>query len=88
MGNSSFVRDSLVRSILGWTPGVRTLLGGRVLACGCLAGTYQTWGNQVVVILDARCEGCGHESHRPHVVLWASTDGAPQVDEVFPAEPA
>ena len=86
--SSSFVRDSLVRSILGWTPGLRTLLGGRVLPCGCLAGTYQTWSNRVVVILDARYEGCGDEGHRLHLVLWAGTDPTAQVDEVFPAEPA
>jgi hypothetical protein len=70
---SSFTPDSIVRTILGWTPGLRTLVGGRVLPCGCLAGTYHTWGSQVVVILDAKDEACDDARHRHNAVLWAST---------------
>jgi hypothetical protein len=69
---------------------LRTLIGGRVLPCSCLAGTYQSWNNQVVVILDERSVGCEDQRHQPNMILWASRDAAVAVDrdEVYPAEPA
>jgi hypothetical protein len=82
----SFVADSTVPTILGWTPGLRALLEGQTLPCGCLAGTYLTWGDQVVVLLDSKCTTCANARHRPHVVLWASTSvpvqDRPELDEV------
>jgi hypothetical protein len=79
MPRSHFVPDSRARTVLGWTPGLHTLLGGRVLSCGCLAGTYHAWNNQVVVILDDRFDGCVNERHKRHAVLWASTSVANKV---------
>jgi hypothetical protein len=40
-------------------------LRGRALSCGCVAGAYETYGGEIVWILDARgpaCENSGHET--------------------------
>jgi hypothetical protein len=66
----AFTRDSVAPTFIGWTPGLRALAGGRALACGCLTGTYRTRRDAVVVILDARGDGCPHAHHRRNVVLW------------------
>jgi hypothetical protein len=58
--------DRRVPTMLGWTPGVRTLVRGRVLPCGCVAGVYETWNKAIVTILDERhpaCETAGHVTH-------------------------
>jgi hypothetical protein len=65
-----FNRDSLAPTFFGWTPGLRSVAGGRVLACGCLAGTYYTWRGDTVVILDAPGPACANPHHRAHLVLW------------------
>ena len=38
-------------------------LGGRVLACGCLVGFYETYSGRTVTILDARDPTCTDTSH-------------------------
>ena len=63
-------RDARARTILGWTPGLRTLVGGRVLSCGCLTGIYNTWAGDVVAIVDARGDGCMDDRNREHAILW------------------
>jgi len=43
-------------------------LKGRTLACGCVAGAYETYGGEIVWILDERgpaCENSGHEDGQP-----------------------
>jgi hypothetical protein len=47
------------------SPYVRFLrgLGGRVLACGCLVGLYETYGGSVVATIDACGPECGHRLH-------------------------
>jgi hypothetical protein len=70
-----FSRDSMALTILGWTPGLRALASGRVLACGCLSGTYTTWRGGTAVILDARAPACPHAHHRPNLVLWERPGG-------------
>lgn len=62
-------RDAKARTILGWTPGLRTLVGGRVLPCGCLTGIYNTWTGDVVAIVDAPSDACPH-AHCEHAILW------------------
>lgn len=38
-------------------------LSSRVLACGCLAGIYETYDGEVVGILDARGKTCVNPFH-------------------------
>ena len=73
----TFPPDSLVPTLLGWTPGLKSLVGGKVLVCGCLVGTYRTWRDETVAIVDARAGGCTHARHRQHAVLWESTAPGP-----------
>jgi hypothetical protein len=50
-------------TIFGWTPGLRQLVVGRVLACGCSVGLYETWDRRFVAIVDSAFERCesGHD---------------------------
>jgi hypothetical protein len=63
------VRGRSARTILGWTPGVRSLVGGGVLPCGCLIGIYDTWGSGTITIVDGRGEQCPHDRHRENAVI-------------------
>ena len=38
-------------------------LGSRVLACGCVAGVYETYDGETVAILDARGTTCADSAH-------------------------
>jgi hypothetical protein len=67
-------------SMFGWTPGLRSGLKGRLLACGCLIGAYQTWSGSVVEILDARGDECRHAIHRVNTVLDGPKPG-PEGDD-------
>lgn len=42
---------------------LRTLRGTR-LWCGCLSGTYETYGGDVVTLIDERGRGCPVPAHR------------------------
>ena len=44
-------------------------VGGRVLACGCLVGIYETYKGEVVATLDARGPSCSEPDHRPNTRL-------------------
>jgi hypothetical protein len=57
-----------VATLAGWSPGVGRLLGGRVMPCGCLAGTYWTCGNEVIEVVDAAAERCA-EGHDLNLVV-------------------
>ena len=57
------------RTIAGWSPGVRALVGSRVLPCGCLAGIYETWSNSQVVIVDAHGKTCTDATHETNGIL-------------------
>lgn len=57
------------RTILGWTPGLRTLVSSGVLPCGCLAGTYETWSQQIVTIVDEKSGSCPHADHDKNAIL-------------------
>jgi hypothetical protein len=56
-------------SLLGWTPGVQAFMGSRVLECGCVAGTYETWRKERVEVIDWRSERCTDHHHRVNLVL-------------------
>ncbi|HUL74727.1 MAG TPA: hypothetical protein VLT86_16570 [Vicinamibacterales bacterium] len=46
-------------------------LSGRVLACGCLVGVYETYDGVVVATIDARGDACQDVDHRLHTVVPA-----------------
>ena len=58
----------------GWTPGLRSLLSGRVLSCGCLVGDYQTWRGREMTIIDARGPQCECDRHQVNAIV--SREGA------------
>ncbi len=38
-------------------------LSSRLLACGCVAGVYETYDGQVVTIIDVTGPACAHKKH-------------------------
>ena len=42
---------------------IRRGLSSRLLPCGCLAGIYETYRDEIVVIVDARSPECADPSH-------------------------
>jgi hypothetical protein len=55
------------RSLFGWTPGLRNVMAGQVLPCGCLAGVYELWSGGVIALIDWQAPHC--QQHEEHVVL-------------------
>jgi hypothetical protein len=53
----------------GWTPGLRSLLSGRVLSCGCLVGVYQTWRGREMTIIDGRGPHCECDRHQVNAIV-------------------
>jgi hypothetical protein len=64
-----FSPGAVVWTVFGWTPGVRQIVAGGVLDCGCLAGLYETWNGELVEILDGHSDSCRHLHHNLNVVL-------------------
>ena len=58
-----------VRTFLGWTPGLRGVVAGHVLACGCLIGVYETRSGDIVEVLDSRGPACPHAAHQTNAVI-------------------
>src|SRR5262245_54376072 len=58
-----------VPTLYGWSPGLRALLNGAVLSCGCLAGTYVTWSGTTVDVIDAKGCTCGVSAHIDHAIV-------------------
>jgi hypothetical protein len=55
-------------------------VSGRVLACGCLVGVYETYSGEIVATIDARGERCPR-SHRLHAIVPAlPSDAAAEPD--------
>ena len=44
-------------------------LSGRVLPCGCLVGSYETWEGSVVDVLDAHDERCHEAAHADNAIV-------------------
>jgi hypothetical protein len=61
-----------VFTILGWTPGLRRLMGGHVMTCGCLVGSYETCQGDFIEIVDVPSRTCGHKEHTEHFVVSRS----------------
>jgi hypothetical protein len=56
-------RVKTVPTFFGWTPGLRSLVAGRVLNCGCLIGLYETRAGALIEVLDARGPACQDRTH-------------------------
>ena len=63
-------------TIFGWTPGLRQLVVGRVLACGCVVGLYETWDRRLAEIVDSTVDPCeaGHDVNQI-LMVKAATEG-------------
>jgi hypothetical protein len=57
-------------TIFGWTPGLRYLVEGRVLACGCVVGLYEMWDRSLVEMVDSAADTCdvGHDVNQILVI--------------------
>ena len=51
---------------------IRRGLGSRRLPCGCLAGIYETYRDEIVTIVDAAGAGCDDPRHLAGTILPAS----------------
>ena len=57
---------------------IRRGLGSRRLPCGCVAGIYETYRDEIVTIVDAPGAGCRHPGHLAGSVLVTSlTESTP-----------
>ena len=52
-------------------------VSGRVLACGCLVGVYETYRGDIVATIDARGPGCTRAGHGLHAVVRAAPEDEP-----------
>ena len=60
-------------TFFGWTPGLRRLICGRLLRCGCLIGVYEVDEAEFVTIVDHTTTGCTVPGHRVDLILDAGT---------------
>ena len=60
-------------TFFGWTPGLRRLVTGQLLDCGCLIGVYETKHAELVKIIDSLAAQCTVSGHAVHMVLDAGT---------------
>lgn len=67
-------------SLFGWTPSLRCLLRGKLLACGCSVGVYETRSGEIVQIVDARAPACRIAAHVVDAVLATGSDDAANAD--------
>lgn len=56
-------------TIGGWTPGLRCLVAGHPLSCGCLAGVYHTVSGDEAEIIDNVADECPY-GHDRNLILW------------------
>ena len=61
------------RTLFGWTPGLRRLICGQCLECGCLTGIYETTRSRLVTIIDHTAVTCTVPGHAMNMVLDATT---------------
>jgi hypothetical protein len=52
-------------------------LGGRMLPCGCLVGTYETYDGEVVTTIDAPGARCVNSRHRLHQMVPPGVEANP-----------
>jgi hypothetical protein len=75
MAAGVFIVGRKAWTMFGWTPGLRHLLTGRVLPCGCLTGTYDTVRGERIEIMDNPNAACREQHHQLHVVLSRTAAG-------------
>ena len=63
---------------------IRRGLSSRVLPCGCLAGIYETYSEEIVVILDAKNVECRDSSHVDGNVIPSLTRDRPRTTQHTP----
>jgi hypothetical protein len=73
-----------VFSVFGWTPGLRTILRGDVLPCGCLMGEYETRNADILTIVDAHASTCPDPEHHPDAILRRRMHRVRRFDEAAP----
>jgi len=56
---------------------IRRGLGSRRLACGCVAGVYETYRDEIVTIVDASDPTCANPAHLAGNVLPDTADRSP-----------
>jgi len=57
-------------------------LSGRVLACGCVVGVYETYGGAVVDTIDVRSDRCSNPDHRRGAIVPRAFDQTPNLEGV------
>jgi hypothetical protein len=65
---------------------IRRGLGSRRLPCGCVAGIYETYRDEIVTIVDAPGAGCGHRGHVAGGVLVTSLTESTPRESHYPHE--
>ena len=63
-------------TFFGWTPGLRRLVCGQLLDCGCLTGVYETKQAEIVTIIDYVAAHCTVFGHTVNLVVDAGTSPA------------
>ena len=65
---------------------IRRGLGSRRLACGCVAGIYETYRDEIVTIVDAPGLGCARPGHLAGSVLPTSVSERTALESQHPHE--
>jgi hypothetical protein len=66
-------RAAKVPTFFGWTPGLRGVVRGHVLACGCLVGVYETRTGAILEVVDGCGPECTQAGHQLNTVLDEQT---------------
>ena len=65
---------------------IRRGLTSRLLPCGCIAGIYETYRDEIIAILDARSPDCVETSHvTGNMIPGLDTDDAEPRDPHDPS---
>jgi hypothetical protein len=65
---------------------IRRGLGSRRLPCGCVAGIYETYRDEIVAIVDAPGTGCDHPGHLAGTVLSTGVTESTALESQRPHE--
>jgi hypothetical protein len=65
---------------------IRRGLGSRRLPCGCVAGIYETYRDEIVTIVDAPAAGCDDPGHLAGTVLPTSMSEGAALESQRPHE--
>ena len=65
---------------------IRRGLGSRRLPCGCVAGIYETYRDEIVTIVDAPGAGCDNPGHLAGTVLPPSMSESTALESQRPHE--